>query len=189
VEWCKAAANEWGYEVVVDGIGRSINKDPWGRDTDTAKASQVATFRRREGDEWAAKRAAKYAAWASSTSETTTQPHNLLATHRYEAHPGAQKQASRDDIVAAVKAVIQDVGSPSITIFEIWREDSVSTLCGGWLEVLLDALDRDESLMVHKEAKHADDWKVEAPGLGANSRCNLPSTTINCGRWNAWVQR
>jgi len=164
-EWSKAAADEWGYEVVVNGIGCSIAKDPWGRDTDTIKASQAVTFRRREGDEWAAKRAAKYAAWASSTSETTTQPHNLLTTHRYEAHPSAQKPAPRDDIVAAVKAVIQDVGSPASTVFELWREDSVSTLCAGWLEVLLDVLDRDESLVVQKEGKHAEEWKVEAPGL------------------------
>jgi len=165
VEWCKAAANEWGYEVVVDGIGRSITKDPWGRDADTVRASQAVTFRRREGDEWAAKRAAKYAAWASSTSETATQPHNLLATHRYEAHPGAQKPSSHDDIAAAAKVVIQDIGTHGVTIFELWREDSLSTLCGGWLEVLLDVLDRDESFVVHKEGKHADDWKVEAPGL------------------------
>jgi len=182
-EWCKAAADEWGYEVVINGIGRSITKDPWGRDTDIVKASQAVTFRRREGDEWAAKRAAKYASWASSTSETTSQPHNLLATHRYEAHPGAQKPAARDDIVAAVKAVIQDLGSPAVTVFELWREDSVSTLCGGWLEVLLDVLDRDESLVVHKEGKHADDWKVEAPGLELHGKNPWQTTTKQEDTW------
>jgi hypothetical protein len=165
VEWCKAAANEWGYEVTIDGIGRSITKDPWGSDTDAVRASQAVTFRRREGDEWAEKRAAKYAAWASSRSEATTQPHNLVAMHRYDAHPGAQKPAPRDDVAAAVKSVIQDLGSLDVTIFELWREDSVSTLCGGWLEVLIDVLNRDVSFVVHKEGKHADDWKVEVPGL------------------------
>jgi hypothetical protein len=182
-EWCKAAADEWGYEVVVDGMGRSLTKDPWGRDPDV-RASQAVTFRRREGDEWAEKRAAKYAAWASSTSENTaTSPHDLLATHQYEAHPDAQKPASPDDIVAAVKTVIQDIGSPHVTFFELWREDSVSTLCGGWVEVLHDVVNREESLVISKVGKNADDWQVEAPGLELLGKNPWENTTTQDDVW------
>ena len=181
--WCKAAADEWGYDVVVDGMGRSITKDPWGRDSDV-RASQAVTFRRREGEEWAAIRAAKYAAWASSRSDTTTTPpHHLLATHQYEAHPGAQKPAVPDDIVAAVKAVIQDIGSPAVTVFELWREDSVSTLCGGWVEVLIDVLVQEASLVVDKVGKTADDWKVEAPGLELHGKNPWQNTTKQDDIW------
>jgi hypothetical protein len=86
-------------------------------------------------------------------------------THQYEAHAGAQKGAPREDIAATVKSTIQEIASPEVTIFEIWREDSVSTVCGGWLEVLLDVLEQDESFVVHKEGKMADDWKIELPGV------------------------
>ena len=164
VKWCEAAADEWGYDVVINGIGRSITKDPWGRDSDdTVHATQVVTFRRREGNDWTTNRSNKYSEWASTREQAQT--HELLTTHRYEAHAGAEKSAPREEIAAAVKTTIQDIASPDITIFEIWREDSVSTICGGWLEVLLDVLEQDDAFVVHKEGKNADDWKVELPGV------------------------
>lgn len=169
IEWCKGAAGQWGYEVIVDAVGQSITKDPWGREDDTIRASQVITFRRREGDEWVEKRGSKYAEWASRREELV-QPHELLTTHRYEAHAGAEKPASRQDITAAAKKTIQEIGTPMVTIFELWREDSISTICAGWLEVLLDVLEQDESFALHKEGKNADDWQVEAPGLELRSR-------------------
>lgn len=165
-KWCKAAADEWGYEVVIDGVGRPTTKDPWGRDGDgdTLRASQTAVFRRREGDDWARRRAENYANWASRR-DPETQTHKVLVTHCYEAHAGAQSPAPREDIAAAVKSTVQDIGSSDVTIFEIWREDSVSTVCGGWLEVLLDVLDKDDAFLLHKEGKNADDWRLELPGV------------------------
>jgi len=166
VKWCKAAAEEWGYDVAIDGVGRSMTKDPWGRDAnaDALRASQVAVFRRREGDDWATRRAENYAKWASRR-DTETEPHKLFVTHRYEAPVGAQSPAPREDIAAAVKSTIEDIGSSDVTIFEIWREDAVSTICGGWLEVLLDVLDNDDTFLLHKIGKNADDWKIELPGV------------------------
>ena len=164
--WCRAAAQEWGYDVIVDGIGRSTSKDPWGRGGDI-RATQAVTFRRLEGSEWATRRAAKYAEWASSRAQGG--PHKLLTTHQYEAHSGAESVAPREDIVAAIKNIIQDIGSNKVTIFEIWREDAVSTLCGGWFEVLLDVISQDPSFVLHKEGKAADDWRVELPGVELKS--------------------
>ena len=165
VKWCRAAAEEWGYEVVVDGLGQSSTKDPWGRDGDgdTLRATQTAVFRRREGDGWATRRAKTYAKWVSQR-DSATQSHRLLATYCYEAH-GAQSPAPREHIAATVKSTIQDIGSSEVTIFEIWREDAVSTICGGWLEVLLDVLDKDDDFHLRKEGKNADDWKIELPGV------------------------
>jgi len=163
VKWCKAAADNWGYDVIIDGVGHSITEDPWGRNDNSVHASQVVTFRRREGEDWATKRSNKYAEWASSRDEETS--HKLLIAHQYEAHVGAQKAAPREDIAAAVKSTIQEIASTEVTIFEIWREDCVSTICGGWLEVLLDVMEQDDSFVVHKEGKNADDWKIELPGV------------------------
>ena len=160
--YCNAAAQEWGYEVIIDSIGRSTMKDPWGRNGDV-RATQAVTFRRREGREWATRRATKFAEWASSRVEGDS--HKLLGKHQYEAHSGAEHVASREDITAAIKNTIHDIGASDVTIFEIWREDAVSTLCGGWLEVLLDVITQDPSFILHKEAKVADDWKVELPGV------------------------
>jgi len=170
-EWCKAVAEEWGYEVTINGLGSSITKDPWGRDGDTVRASHAVTFRRREDTKWATARAAKYAEWASKKANADgTQPHRLLATHRYEAHVGAEKPGTREDIAAAVKETIQDIGSLNVTIFELWREDAVSTICGGWLEVLIDVLEKDDAFVVEKEGNAADDWKVQLPGVELHSK-------------------
>jgi hypothetical protein len=168
VKWCKAAGDEWGYDVIIDGLGRSTTKDPWGRDDDSVHASQAVKFQRREGDEWATIRAQKYAEWASRKEEAES--HKLLVTHQYEAHFGAQNPAPREEIAATVKTTIQDIASSEVTIFEIWREDAVSTICGGWLEVLLDVLDQDDSFLVHREGKNADDWRIELPGVELQGR-------------------
>jgi hypothetical protein len=180
--WCKAAADRWGYDVVISGLGRSITKDPWGRDDDTVHASQAVKFQRREGEEWATKRAQRYADWAL-TREQETQAQKLLVTHRYEAHVGSLKPAPREEIAAAVKSTIQDIASSDVTIFEIWREDAVSTICGGWLEVLLDVLDQDDSFLVHKEGKNADDWKIELPGVELQGRNPWQSPATRDDAW------
>ncbi|KAH9960904.1 hypothetical protein BC827DRAFT_1294816 [Russula dissimulans] len=176
VEWCKAAAEEWGYEVTISGLGCSITKDLWGRDGDTVRASQAVTFRRREGSQWATARAAKYAKWASKTADDARH-HLLLTTHHYEAHVDAEKPGTREDIAAAAKKTIQDIGSPDVTIFELWREDAVSTICGGWLELLIDVLDQDDSFAILKEGNAADDWKVQLPGVELHGRNPWQSTS------------
>ncbi|KAH9031785.1 hypothetical protein EDB85DRAFT_1958428 [Lactarius pseudohatsudake] len=137
-EWTvdECLASDWGYEVIIDGIGRSETKDPWGRD------GGEVTFRRREGDEWTTRRATRYAEWASG-----------------------RKPASREDIVAAIEIAIQNIGAVDVTIFELWREEPISSACGGWLEVLIDVVEQDTSFVVHKEGKDAEDWVVELPGV------------------------
>ncbi len=183
VSWCKAAAEQWGYDVTIDGIGRSVNKDPWGRDGagDTLRASQVVTFRRRDGEGWATKRAAKYAEWASRREKEPS--HKLFASQRYEAHVGVLSPAPREDIATAVKTTIQDIGSSEVTIFEIWREDAVSTICGGWLEVLLDVLEQDDAFVIHKEGKNADDWLIELPGVELQAKNPWQCPPIRDDAW------
>jgi len=169
VAWCRAAAADWGYEVIIDGIGRSATKDPWGRDGSKIRATQAVTFRRREGTEWAKRRASRYAEWASSGVDKG-QPHKLLAQHHYEAHAAAEKPAPREVIVAAIKEAIETIGTADVTTFQLWREEAVSSVCGGWLEVLIDVVGQDESFVVHREGKDAEEWVVEWPGANLQSR-------------------
>ena len=169
VSWCRAAASDWGYEVIIDGIGRSTTKDPWGRGGDKIRASQAVTFRRREGTGWDTRRAARYAEWASGRLERG-QPHKLLTTHHYEAHAAAEKPASREDIVAAVKVAIQTIGAADVTIFELWREEAVSSACGGWLEVLMDVVGQDTSFVLHRQGEDTENWVVELPGVDLRDR-------------------
>ena len=169
VAWCRAAAADWGYEVIIDGIGRSTTKDPWGRGDDKIRASQAVTFRRREGTEWDTRRAARYAEWASGRVERG-EPHNLLATHHYEAHAAAEKPASREDIVAAIKMAIQTIGTPDVTMLDLWREEAISSSCGGWLEVLIDVVDQDSSFVLYRQGKDAEDWVVDLPGVELQNR-------------------
>jgi small RNA 2'-O-methyltransferase len=178
--WSRAAAQEWGYEVTIDSIGRSTTKDPWGRNGDV-RATQAVTFRRREGSEWATRRATKYAEWASSKLQGD--PHHRLTTHQYEAHSGADQVAPREEIVSAIKNTIHDIGAQDVTIFELWREDAVSTLCGGWLEVLLDVISQDSSFLLHKEGDVADDWKVELPGVELRGKSPWQNQTTGEDAW------
>ncbi|KAI0267749.1 hypothetical protein BC834DRAFT_869774 [Gloeopeniophorella convolvens] len=167
--WSKAVADEWGYDVVVEGLGRSVTKDPWGRDAAKAFASQAVTLRRRDGAGWAAKRAARFAAWAAGNA-AAARPHELLGTHHYAAHEGAEKPAARADIAAVVKMAINDIGTAEVTVFELWREEAVATFCGGWLEVLVDAIGQDPSFVLTKEGKNVDDWRVELLGVELRDR-------------------
>ncbi|KAH9051706.1 hypothetical protein EDB87DRAFT_1543512, partial [Lactarius vividus] len=160
VAWCKAVAADWGYEVIIDGIGRLTTKDPWGRGGETIRVSQVVTFQRPEGDEWATRRATRYAEWAEGRVDGG-QSHKLLATHDYEAHAAAEKPASREDIVTAIEIAIQAIDAVDVTIFELWRQEAISSACGGWLEVLIDVVDQDTSFVLHKECKDAEEWVVE----------------------------
>lgn len=88
----------------------------------------------------------------------------MLVTHHYDAYVGAQRPAPRQDIAYAAKSWIQDIGSSDITVSDVWRDDTVLAMCGGWLEVLIDVLDRDEAFLLHKVGKNAEDWKVELSG-------------------------
>lgn len=170
VEWCTAAVADWGYEVTIDGIGHPTTKGPWGRGGDKIRASQAVTFRRREGSERDTRRSTRYAEWASGKVERG-QPPNLLAAHHYEAHAAAEKLASREDIVAAIKKAIRAIGAAEVTILELWREEAISPSCGGWIELLIDVVDQHVSFVQRREGKEAEEWVVELPGAElANAR-------------------
>ncbi|KAG0691851.1 hypothetical protein DFH29DRAFT_883593 [Suillus ampliporus] len=52
-EWCKGVAQEWEYNVDMTMIGHAQEKDERGQDEELGGASQVAAFKRLEGEPWA----------------------------------------------------------------------------------------------------------------------------------------
>ncbi|KAA1467601.1 hypothetical protein DENSPDRAFT_754402, partial [Dentipellis sp. KUC8613] len=158
--YCTAAAEAWGYDVQLDGVGRALERDPWGRDERCGFATQVVLFRRREGQEHARRRRDAWEAWARDNCAAGP-PHELLATQRFEAHKSAGKPAPLEQVEAELVRLIEEWGAMSVCVREFWREESVATLCGGRIEVLLEAIERHELLALHRaDGEDISDWEV-----------------------------
>ncbi|KAI0042874.1 hypothetical protein FA95DRAFT_1458901, partial [Auriscalpium vulgare] len=158
-EWCARAADDWGYDVQMGGVGHNAERDPWGRG-EGLKASQVVLFRRKEGAEWAERRRTR----AAKFVKTDGAAHILRATHLSTPHPSAGKPAARELIAGAVAELMREWEEARVVVTELWREDRVAALCGGWVEVLVDALDQAEMLVLRRDGKYVDDWAVELVG-------------------------
>jgi len=163
-EWCEAAAEEWGYEVVVETIGRALEKDPWGREEECGGASQVAEFTRKEGKEFVEMRKAKSAAMVLKTAEG--ERHELLATHQHTAHASSERPlATLREISNAVIMKMEELEESLLRFEELWFEQEIAILCGGWIELLKNAVEDDERLMLRKENSiKRDRWQVELIG-------------------------
>ena len=82
--WCEEAARQWSYEVEVSGVGSACEKDPWHRDESLGKASQVAVFRRVEGEDVARVREEKVRTDGILNRATMRGRHELLVTHQHQ---------------------------------------------------------------------------------------------------------
>jgi hypothetical protein len=51
-EWCTTTARKWGYTVHTGGIGKPMEEDGWGRDSELGYATQTAVFTRLDGEEY-----------------------------------------------------------------------------------------------------------------------------------------
>lgn len=178
-KYCQEAAAEWGYEVITSTVGRSVNKDPWGRDEECGGASQVAEFIRKEGEEWTSKRGIKAAQFMGENSGGGAHTHTLLAQHQHPAHPSSRRPTLECGLISgAVKQKMISFRESSVRLEELWFEQDISTLCGGFVELLLDAVDADGGLLLNKEKKgtggqvsiseRREDWYVERVGTDIN---------------------
>lgn len=161
-EWCEAAAHDWGYDVLDSGVGKASEKDPWGRDADCGFASQAVSFRRREGDDWVKKRKQKSETWLQNrVSEAGSMAHKLLVTHKFAKHEKARCPVESERVGSTVKEVMLGWKQAEVGVSELWREERVRASCGGWLEVLLDAVVRNGAFEVRKDyARSKEDWRV-----------------------------
>lgn len=157
-EWCETEAKGWGYEVTVNTIGRAIERDPWGRDESLGGASAVALFRRvGEASAEIQIKARKKIAELGSTSPIDNRPHEMLLETKHSAHPMSQKPHPPDNIADYVKNVMEGYQEAFMRLEEVWyatgpwmekEEAAVSVLCGGWIEVLIRAIEESTSLLL-----------------------------------------
>jgi hypothetical protein len=159
--WCSEAAREWGYNLVeCDSRGRCSEEDP--RDPLLGGASQVALFRRREQGDYTEKRRLAREHHSSSISE---RQHALLAKHVYDVDVHARRSASLQNIHQCMHDAFVNDYTRVKTVFQLWLSGEVSRACGGWLSVLLDAIDSSRDLsLIEIEGEPKDEWNVEYHG-------------------------
>ncbi|KAI0078764.1 hypothetical protein K474DRAFT_1640864 [Panus rudis PR-1116 ss-1] len=161
-EWCEAVAEKWGYEVEVGGVGTAVEKDPWGRDAQLGFASQVAAFKRKEGGRYQELRETECARMGILTDTPTL--HTLVATQKHTSHPQTGKPARPEAINDTVKNLIKHWNDNPVSLRDIWFENEVNILCGGWVEVLVGAIRGNNELKLRRSSTDAM-WEVYLNGF------------------------
>ncbi|KAJ7476039.1 hypothetical protein FB451DRAFT_994199, partial [Mycena latifolia] len=165
-DWARGAADTWGYELEeLSGVGRAWDADPWGRDEELGDASLVVAFRRKD-DGNDADRAARGRA-ALTALGLGGAPHELLAEHVHTAHETARTRPTADSVKLigdAVKAKMESFREAFIALEQMWFEQDISTLCGGWIEVLIWAVEEYEGLTLLKGRDGSKEWSIELVG-------------------------
>ncbi|KAF5372775.1 hypothetical protein D9615_010138 [Tricholomella constricta] len=161
-DWCDTAALEWGYDVQVSTVGRAVEVDEWGRDAELGGATSVAIFRRRD-----LKNREEKGRAALRALRLNTEPHKLLANHKHFAHPSSEKPKPLEEIGLGVKAKMEEFREGFMRIEDLWFEREIAVLCGGWIEVLVRAVEICEFLVLKRDGEEKGkrgNWVVELVG-------------------------
>lgn len=194
-EWCTKEAEEWGYSVQVDTLGRATETDPWGRDDELGGATSWALFTRNEGT-WTREKKERLEAKARETVKRLGPggaEHTTVASHYHPPHPKGKAPRSLEEISKAVTKVMIENRQSFMRMEELWFERSVSIRCGGWIELLVKAIEECETLNLGKyiempegglQRGGRDQWTVEllgGPSFAADPWSREPSEdTIDC---------
>jgi len=175
-EWCQKVALEWDYDVQISSVGRAIEVDEWGRDEELGGATSVAVFRRLHSEGREAKAREVY-----NGLQRHGEPHKLLATHIHLAHPDAEKPKPLNEIGLAVKKKMEEFREAFMRVEEIWFEQDIAILCGGWIEMLVRAVEESEFLILKRDGedmkKDRGAWAIELVGGVANPKELWPGET------------
>lgn len=164
--WCRATAEEWGYDLEeLGGVGRPLEDDPWGRDEELGDASLVVAFRRKDdgGDVERAERGRA----ALDALGLGGEPHELLAEHVHKAHELSHQCPTAETMTLigeVIKTKMESLREAFLPLEQMWYEPEVSTLCGGWIEVLIWAVDEYEGLTLLKGSDASKEWAIELVG-------------------------
>jgi hypothetical protein len=162
-EWCCGTAEEWGYEVKMSSVGRALEVDDWGRDEGLGGATSVAVFRRldKPGRERKGRDVLKALALRGGS-------HELLAESTHTPHPSSTQPRSLKDIAEGVKATMEAFREAFMRVEELWFERDIAVLCGGWIELLVRAVEESESLVLKRDGEGTKQdrgtWVVELVG-------------------------
>ena len=165
--WCYEVAHEWGYEVHVSSVGRAVEIDTWGRDDELGGATSVAVFKRLE-DETREMRSREVLRMLRLPGE----PHELLAKHRHVAHPSSRKSKPLKEIGDTVKAKMEEFREAFMMVEELWFERDIAIACGGWIELLIRAVEESDFLVLKRDGEDIKNergrWVIELVGGVAN---------------------
>lgn len=162
-EWCDSAAREWGYEVQISSVGRAVEVDKWGRDAELGGATSVAVFKRGELEQREQKGREMLRALGLKATA-----HELLANHKHGAHPSSQKPGSLEEIGLSVKSKMEEFREGFMRVEDLWFERDIAVLCGGWIEILIRAVENCAFLVLKRDGEEMKgkrgNWVVELVG-------------------------
>jgi len=162
--WCQETAKEWGYEVNETSIGCAIEADPWQRELQGA--TQVAAFYKvdKMSDEEREERARRKLQELSVEGEE----HQCLASYQHPASPSAKKPRSLEEIAKIAKARMEEYRLSFMRMEELWFEPEIAAMCGGWIEMLVRAVEESPDLNLKRDVdgvrKGRNMWNVELIG-------------------------
>ena len=177
-EWCTTTARKWGYAVHTGGIGKPMEEDGWGRDSELGYATQTAVFTRLDGEEYERLRAENI----REHSEVSKGGAQLLATHHHVPHSAAKSPRQSDEmILKLVKEEIDRGEENRIMLRYLWIEEDICCACSGQISVLIDAIKVAENVLrLHITDPGAkEDWVVELIGSSKRAKENLWEERLN----------
>lgn len=146
-----------------------MEDDEWQRDEELGGASSVAVFRRLEleGREQKGREVLK-------GLQLQGEPHELLATHMHPAHPNSKEPKSSKEIGLCVKKKMEEFREAFMGVEEIWFEQEVAVICGGWIERLVAAVEECEFLVLKRDGGNMKNdrgaWVIELVGGVSNPK-------------------
>lgn len=171
-EWCTTAAREWGYTVHTGGIGKPMEEDGWGRDSELGYATQTAVFTRLDGPEHERLRAENARGYLQASRRIL----ELMVTHYHVPHPAATSpRQSKEMILELIKEEIERGEDNKILVRYLWIEEDICCACSGRMDILIDAINAAENVLgLHITDPGArEDWVVELIGSSKRRKENL----------------
>ncbi|KAI6123564.1 hypothetical protein EDD16DRAFT_1546743 [Pisolithus croceorrhizus] len=161
--WCVTVSKEWGYTVEIGNIGYTLDEDPWGRDKELGGASQVAAFKRMDDSNSKRKRERRTRTVYAALEKKD--PHRLVVTHYFAAHPQAGRPHQLEEIGAALLRTFEGWGENVLRVEDLWFSDDTAVLCGGSVELLMEMAERDSRLQLRRvPGQRKGNWTVELLG-------------------------
>lgn len=95
-------------------------------------------------------------------------PHEALVIHKHLAHPATMKPTSLEDIAQKVKSKMEEYREGFMRVEELWFEQEIAVMCGGWIEMLVRAVEECPDLVLRNEVDGVKQggsmWSVELVG-------------------------
>jgi len=157
----------------MSSVGRATELDAWGRDDELGGATSVAIFRRLED----ATREAR-SREVLGTLRLPAGRHELLAKHQHAAHPNSGKPKPLKEIGDVVKIKMEEFREAFMMVEELWFERDIAIACGGWIELLIRAVEESDFLVLRRDGEGIKNergrWTIELVGGVANQNTLWP---------------